>query len=69
MVDAGMTPMEAIVSATVSAADLLGESETLGSIEVGKHADIVAVAGNPLEDITLLEDIRFVMKGGKVYKK
>ena len=68
MVDAGMTPMEAIVSATVSAADLLGESETLGSIEVGKHADIVAVAGNPLEDITLLEDIRFVMKGGKVYK-
>lgn len=68
MVEAGMPPMEAIVSATKSAADLLGESDQLGSISVGKYADVVAVKGNPVEDITLLENIGFVMKNGKVYK-
>jgi imidazolonepropionase-like amidohydrolase len=67
MVDAGMSAMDAIVSATVSAADLLGESESLGSIAVGKYADIIAVRGNPLEDITLLEKVSFVMKDGFVY--
>jgi imidazolonepropionase-like amidohydrolase len=69
MVDAGMPAMDAIVSATANAADLLGESDNLGSLEVGKHADIIAVAGNPLDDITLLEKIPFVMKGGVVYKR
>jgi len=68
MVDAGMSEIEAIRSATVYAAELLGESENLGSLEVGKFADIVAVKGNPLEDITLLENIGFVMKDGKVVK-
>lgn len=68
MVDNGMTAMQAIVAATVSAADLLGETETLGSLEVGKAADIIAVKGNPLDDITLLEDVRFVMKAGQVIK-
>ena len=68
MVDNGMNEMQAIRSATVHAADLLGETETLGSLEVGKAADIVAVKGNPLEDITLLENISFVMKEGKVIK-
>jgi len=68
MVEAGMPPMEAIVSATKSAADLLGESDQLGSLSVGKYADVVAVKGNPIEDITLLEEIGFVMKNGKVYK-
>ena len=68
MVEAGMPPMEAIVAATKSAADLLGESDQLGSISVGKYADVVAVKGNPIEDITLLENINFVMKNGTIYK-
>lgn len=68
MVESGMSTMEAIRTATVHAADLLGESEKLGSLEAGKFADIVAVKGNPLDDIRLLEDISFVMKAGVVYK-
>ena len=68
MVDNGMSEMEAIRSATVYAADLLGETETLGSLETGKAADIVAVKGNPLDDISLLEDMYFVMKAGEVIK-
>jgi imidazolonepropionase-like amidohydrolase len=68
MVEAGMPPMEAIIAATQSAADLLGESEQLGSISVGKYADVVAVKGDPIEDITLLENIHFVMKNGTIYK-
>jgi imidazolonepropionase-like amidohydrolase len=68
MVESGMSSMDAIRAATVNAADLLGESETLGSIDVGKHADIIAVSGNPLEDVKLLESVQFVMKGGEVYK-
>lgn len=68
MVEGGMSPMEAIISATKSAADLARRSEDLGSITSGKYADIVAVRGNPLEDISLLLDIPFVMKGGVVYK-
>ena len=66
MVDAGMPAMEAIRSETVHAADLLGESDRLGSIKPGKMADIVAVAGNPLTDISLLEKMAFVMKDGKI---
>lgn len=69
MVDTGMPEIEAIRAATVYAADLLGESDNLGSLEVGKYADIIAVKGNPLEDISLLENIGFVMKGGTVYKQ
>ncbi|MCH7546442.1 MAG: amidohydrolase family protein [Planctomycetes bacterium] len=63
----GMSPIEAIRSATIHAADLLGVDDR-GVIAEGKLADIIGVAGNPLEDVTLLENVRFVMKGGKVYK-
>ena len=69
MVDNGMSAMQAIRTATVHAADLLGESNKLGSLEIGKAADIVAVKGNPLEDITLLENINFVMKAGLILKQ
>ena len=68
MVDAGMTPMEAIKAATVNAADLLDRSKDIGTIEPGKYADIVAVAGSPLEDVTRLENISFVMRHGVVLK-
>jgi imidazolonepropionase-like amidohydrolase len=69
MVEAGMPPMEAIVSATKIAAELLKVDDKLGTINVGKLADIVAVKGNPLDDITLLENVSFVMKDGVVYKQ
>ena len=68
MVKYGMTPMQAIQAATSNAADLLGHANDLGSIKVGKHADLVAVSGDPLKDISLLERVEFVMKDGKVYK-
>ena len=68
MVDWGMTPAEAIRSATVTASELLGMQDQIGSIEVGKMADIVAVPGDPLKDITVLQKVNFVMKGGVVYK-
>jgi imidazolonepropionase-like amidohydrolase len=68
MVRHGMTPMEAIRSATVVAAELLGWRDRVASIAPGMFADLVAVAGDPLDDISLLEDVRFVMKGGAVVK-
>ena len=68
MVKYGMTPMQAIQAATSNAADLLGHANELGSMKVGKHADLVAVSGDPLKDISLLERVEFVMKEGKVYK-
>jgi len=68
MVRYGMTPMQAIQSATVAAADLLERSGDFGAIEAGKLADIIAVTGDPLRDITELERVRFVMKGGEVYR-
>jgi imidazolonepropionase-like amidohydrolase len=68
MVKYGMTPMQAIQAATVNAADLIGHSELFGSITAGKSADIVAVAGDPLGDIHVLEHVAFVMKEGTVYK-
>src|ERR1700677_4897156 len=68
MVKYGMTPMQAIQSATVNAADLIGHSELFGSITAGKSADIVAVKGDPLGDIRVLEHVAFVMKEGTVYK-
>ncbi|HEY0406859.1 MAG TPA: amidohydrolase family protein [Pyrinomonadaceae bacterium] len=66
MVRYGMTPMQAIQSATIVAADLLERPNDMGAIEVGKYADIIAVAGNPLRDITELERVNFVMKGGAI---
>ena len=68
MVEGGMPPMDAIKSATVSAADLLGISNITGSITKGKSADIVAVSGDPLQDIKALKDMVFVMKEGVQYK-
>jgi imidazolonepropionase-like amidohydrolase len=68
MVEAGMPPMEAILSATRSAADLLGASGQIGSIQAGRLADVIAVSGDPLKDISELQRVTFVMKGGVVYK-
>ena len=68
LVNSGMTPMQAIQSATVVAADLLFEQDRLGQITAGYAADIVAVDGNPVDDISLLENIAFVMKDGVIYK-
>jgi imidazolonepropionase-like amidohydrolase len=68
MVRYGMTPMQAIQSATIVAADLLEQPDDMGAIEAGKYADIVAVTGDPLKDVTELERVRFVMKGGEVMR-
>lgn len=69
MVEAGMKPADALLSATVNSANLLGISDILGTLEEGKLADIVAVQGNPLDDISLMESVSFVMKDGVVYKQ
>ncbi|MFT5264305.1 MAG: imidazolonepropionase-like amidohydrolase [Polaribacter sp.] len=69
MVGAGMPPMEAILSATVNTADLMRISDKAGTIEKGKWADVVAVKGNPLEGVEVLQRVQFVMKGGEVVKK
>jgi imidazolonepropionase-like amidohydrolase len=68
MVKYGMTPMQAIQAATSNAADLLGRSSEIGSVKVGKYADLVAVTADPLKNISVLENVEFVMKDGKVYK-
>lgn len=67
-VDYGMTPMQAIRTGTTVSAALLGWSDKAGSIEPGKWADIVAVSGDPLRDITELQHVKFVMKAGHIYK-
>jgi imidazolonepropionase-like amidohydrolase len=64
----GMTPMDIILSATRNAADLIGVQDQIGSVQEGRYADLVATGGDPLTDITELERIQFVMKGGAVYK-
>ncbi len=69
MVKLGMTPMQSIQAATINAADLLGWSDRVGSIEAGRFADIIAVNGDPTADVTLLERVFFVMKGGQVVVK
>lgn len=69
MTEAGMPAMEALRSATVHAADLLGQSAFLGSLQPGKFADIIAVQGDPLTDIKVMEKVSFVMKEGKVFKQ
>jgi len=68
MVEWGMTPMSAIQASTVNNADLFGWSDRIGSITAGKYADIVAVDGDPLQNVGILENIGFVMKGGAIYK-
>ncbi len=68
LVTAGIKPMDAIMMGTRNAAELLGKSADVGSIQTGRYADIVAVDGDPLQDIKILQSVRFVMKGGKVYK-
>jgi imidazolonepropionase-like amidohydrolase len=68
MVKLGLTPLQAIQAATINDADLLGWSDKIGTIEAGKWADIVAVDGDPLADVTSLERVKFVMKGGEVVK-
>jgi imidazolonepropionase-like amidohydrolase len=67
-VEAGMSELEAIRTATLYAIDLLGVDDR-GVIEAGKLADLIAVEGNPLEDISVLENVSFVMKDGEIYKK
>jgi imidazolonepropionase-like amidohydrolase len=68
MVDAGLTPIDAIWAATHNAADLIGDPQDIGSVQKGRYADIVAVNGDPLADVRQLEHVAFVMKGGTVYK-
>ena len=68
MVQLGMTPVQALQAGTVNAADLMGWSDRIGTIAPGKFADMVAVRGNPLEDVTILQHVGFVMKDGAVYK-
>lgn len=69
MHEAGMTPMQILVSATVNAADLIDMSASLGTLEPGKQADIIALQNSPLENIESLLDVGFVMKGGKIFKQ
>jgi imidazolonepropionase-like amidohydrolase len=68
MVKFGMTPVQAIHAATTDAAQLMGWQDRIGSVEAGKFADLVAVSGDPTADITELERVKFVMKGGQVFK-
>ena len=69
MVAAGMPPMAAIQAATRKAAELIGANTDLGTIERGKYADLIAVNGDPIADITLLQKVSFVMKAGSVVKE
>jgi imidazolonepropionase-like amidohydrolase len=68
MVEWGMTPIQALQSATVSAAEALGRTGDVGAIAVGRYGDLVGVKGDPLSDVRLLENVAFVMKGGQVVK-
>ena len=68
LVELGMTPMQAITAGTKLNAELLGKENEIGTIEVGKYADIIAVKGYPLKDISELERVEFVMIGGQVVK-
>jgi imidazolonepropionase-like amidohydrolase len=69
MVRSGMTPLAALRAGTSAAADLLGVSRETGSLAAGKAADIIAVPGNPLQDVTVTERVFFVMKGGEVVRR
>src|ERR1700684_675017 len=69
MVKLGLSPLQSIQAATVNAADLLGWSDRIGTLEAGKFADVIAVEGDPIGDVRVLENVRFVMKGGEVIKQ
>jgi imidazolonepropionase-like amidohydrolase len=69
MVEAGMPPIEAILAATRGGADLLGKSADIGSVQAGRYADLIAVKGDPVADIKLLQNVSFVMKAGQIYKR
>jgi imidazolonepropionase-like amidohydrolase len=69
MTEVGMPNLEAIQTATLNAALLLGIEKNLGTLESGKIADIIAVSGNPDQDITVMKDVIFVMKEGKIFKQ
>ena len=68
MVEFGMKPIDAIQAATITAADLMGWSDKVGALEKGHYADVIAVQGDPLTDARVLENVKFVMKGGRVVK-
>jgi imidazolonepropionase-like amidohydrolase len=68
LVNGGMTPIDGLRAATVNGAEMLGRLDEIGTLEPGKFADIVAVQSDPLADITVMEKVVFVMKGGEVYK-
>lgn len=68
LTEGGMSPMDAILTATRNSADLIGASDRIGSIQEGRYADLVAVAADPLKDVTQFEKVQFVMKGGVVYR-
>tara|TARA_R110002073_G_scaffold118918_1_gene258366 strand:+ start:221677 stop:222993 length:1317 start_codon:yes stop_codon:yes gene_type:complete len=67
MNEAGMTPEDCLISATINAADLIGATDQIGTIEPGKFADIIAASGDPMQDVSAYQDIVFVMKGGEVF--
>ena len=69
MVKYGMSPAQAIRAATVTASELLGMQDKIGTVEAGKYADVVAVAGDPLSDVNVLQNVNFVMKAGVVYRR
>ena len=68
LVSVGIKPMDALAMATINSAQMMDLDEELGSVEPGKLADLVAVVGDPLEDITVMEKVKFVMKEGSVYR-
>jgi imidazolonepropionase-like amidohydrolase len=68
MVEWGMKPIDAIQAATMNAADLVGMPKAIGSLETGYYADLIAVNGDPLSDVKVLENVKFVLKGGAVVK-
>jgi imidazolonepropionase-like amidohydrolase len=69
MVKAGMSPIDTIIAATGSAADLIGDTADIGTVQKGRYADLIAVDGDPVADVTKLEHVQFVMKGGVTYKE
>jgi imidazolonepropionase-like amidohydrolase len=64
----GLSPLEALRAATTSAADLIGWPNDVGAVEIGKFADLIAIQGDPIADITVLQHVKFVMKGGRIIK-
>jgi imidazolonepropionase-like amidohydrolase len=68
MAKRGIPPLEVVRAATLNAAELMGWQDDVGSVEVGKYADLIAVEGNPLTDIAILHHVEFVMKGGRIVK-